>query len=199
MQPAPLSLDSTEDFFLRTLADAGVHYVVIGGHAVNFHGHERPLNDLDIVIERSEENAQRFLAALAQLGIRGDRLTIENLVEAGKKIPAPYHGVDILTSVEPVPFSEMFQESVRVQVGGIEVAVVSRKHLIAQKRLSHRPRDIADYTALLRLQESEYQHQDPEHSQREARCPITSAVSKPARPANRSPQASGSADCLNRG
>ena len=62
-----LFFDSTNKEFLRLLQDRGVLYVVIGCHAVNYHGYERHIAALDIVIENSEVNAQRFLSVLSDL------------------------------------------------------------------------------------------------------------------------------------
>ena len=50
---------------LEKLARADVRYVLVGGGAVLLHGHARVTNDLDILIEASEENARRLLGALA--------------------------------------------------------------------------------------------------------------------------------------
>ena len=62
-----LFFDSTNKEFLRLLQDRGVLYVVIGRHAVNYHGYERHIVARDIVIENSEVNAQRFLSVLSDL------------------------------------------------------------------------------------------------------------------------------------
>jgi hypothetical protein len=55
------------------LAGAGEHrvdYVVIGGLAVQAHGHTRTTQDLDLGPEPSEENRKRLRAALRALGVR---------------------------------------------------------------------------------------------------------------------------------
>ena len=53
----------TEDFreFLKCLNDAGVEYLVVGGHAVAFHGYPRATSDIDIWIGRSPNNAELAL------------------------------------------------------------------------------------------------------------------------------------------
>ncbi len=50
---------------LAKLARAEVRYVLVGGGAVLLHGHARVTADLDILVEASEENAERLLRALA--------------------------------------------------------------------------------------------------------------------------------------
>ena len=46
------------------------HLVVIGGHAVYFHGHERLTEDCDIVWLRSPESERALLAALSEIAAK---------------------------------------------------------------------------------------------------------------------------------
>jgi hypothetical protein len=55
---------------LKTLTDHGVPVVVIGGHAVSFHGHIRDTEDLDVVWLRSEAAEAALLAALSTVNAR---------------------------------------------------------------------------------------------------------------------------------
>ena len=47
-----------QDFqdFIRALNEAKVRYVLVGGYAVILHGYNRTTGDLDIWLERTEEN-----------------------------------------------------------------------------------------------------------------------------------------------
>lgn len=54
----------------ESLADAEVHYVVVGGFAVIMHGHLRATGDLDLVIGLEADNCVRALHALASIGFR---------------------------------------------------------------------------------------------------------------------------------
>jgi hypothetical protein len=60
---------STEDDtrILETLRRHGIPFVIVGGHAVNFHGFRRGTEDVDVVWFRSAENEQKLLAALTEL------------------------------------------------------------------------------------------------------------------------------------
>ena len=55
------------DVFERLEAE-GVRYVAVGGVAVVLHGHERPVKDLDIVVDPAPAEARRATAALMSLG-----------------------------------------------------------------------------------------------------------------------------------
>ena len=59
-----------DDFrdILVELHSAGARFVVVGGHAVAFHGHPRATKDLDILVEAESSNAKRVYATLAAFG-----------------------------------------------------------------------------------------------------------------------------------
>jgi hypothetical protein len=59
-----------EDFrdLLVELADAGADFVVLGGHAVAFHGHPRATKDLDVLVRADANNAAKVYRALAAFG-----------------------------------------------------------------------------------------------------------------------------------
>ncbi len=45
----------------------GIEYVIIGGHAVNFHGYIRTTEDIDIIIDPVPANRKRLLSALKSI------------------------------------------------------------------------------------------------------------------------------------
>jgi len=49
---------------LEILTDHGVRFVLIGGHAVNYHGYIRATEDIDIIFLRSSENEIKLFDAL---------------------------------------------------------------------------------------------------------------------------------------
>jgi hypothetical protein len=55
---------------LKVLARHRVPVVVIGGHAVSFHGHIRETEDLDVIWLRSQESEQALLAALTEVNAK---------------------------------------------------------------------------------------------------------------------------------
>jgi hypothetical protein len=52
----------------RLLNEAGATYLVIGGHACILHGLVRTTEDVDILIEATEENCARVIQGLARAG-----------------------------------------------------------------------------------------------------------------------------------
>lgn len=49
---------------LRTLHDAGVRFLIVGGAAATAHGSARLTQDLDVVYDRSLDNLERLVRAL---------------------------------------------------------------------------------------------------------------------------------------
>ena len=62
MDPKSLSADFRD--FLKCLNDHGVEYLLVGGHAVAYHGYVRPTQDMDVWIAVRRDNAQRMVAAI---------------------------------------------------------------------------------------------------------------------------------------
>jgi hypothetical protein len=52
---------------LKHLTHAGSPFVVIGGHAVNFHGYIRTTEDVDVVFDRTPESEKLLLTALQSI------------------------------------------------------------------------------------------------------------------------------------
>ena len=57
--------------FIALLNSTSVKYLIVGGHAVAFHGHPRFTGDIDFFVERSPENAERLEKALSDFGFAG--------------------------------------------------------------------------------------------------------------------------------
>jgi hypothetical protein len=61
-----LSKDFVE--FIECLTRRRVEYLLVGGHALAFHGWPRFTKDIDFWIRAEEENAKRVLLALTDFG-----------------------------------------------------------------------------------------------------------------------------------
>ena len=73
----PLNSDLRE--FLESLNSNEVKYVVVGGLAVAFHGAPRYTGDLDVLVEKSSDNAARLMQTLAAFGF-GNGVTNRGLL-----------------------------------------------------------------------------------------------------------------------
>ena len=52
--------------------------------------------------------------------------------------------IDVLTSLDGIEFSDAWSARLEAGIGGLEVPVLSREHLIRNKRATGRPQDLAD-------------------------------------------------------
>lgn len=148
--------------FIELLATFNTHtveYIIVGAHALAAHGHVRATNDLDIWVRPSDENAPKVLAALVKFGAPLHDLTERDLATAGTvfQIGVPPLRIDVITEIDGVAFESAWRDRLDVQLGGISVPVLSRHHLIANKKASGRLQDLAD---LERLEKDEGQPED---------------------------------------
>lgn len=74
-----LSVD--ELHVIRAFLDAGVRFLIVGGRAVQFHGHFRPTKDLDLLVDTSPENRKGLIVALKNLGAPFNQDRFEDLSE----------------------------------------------------------------------------------------------------------------------
>jgi hypothetical protein len=137
---------------LARLAEHGVAYVVIGGLAVQAHGHPRTTQDLDIVPGPGAENRRRLVAALESLAARPvGKLTAESvkLPRAGViELDTDAGGLDIhFDPPGAAPYDELRARSLELQLD-VPVRVAGLDDLIAMKQASGRPLDRSDVLAL---------------------------------------------------
>jgi len=141
---------------LAELNAAAAEYLIVGAHAVAVHGHPRASKDLDIWVRSTPENAERVYRALATFGAPLHELKIADLANAGTifQIGVEPVRVDIITSVDGVEFDEAWPARIHAEYANEPVAVISREHLIRNKKTAGRPQDLADVDALERLENS---------------------------------------------
>ena len=65
-----------QDFreFLRLLNAKGVEYLLVGGHAVGYHGYPRATADMDIWISATPESASKLAGAFREFGMDDPKL-----------------------------------------------------------------------------------------------------------------------------
>jgi nucleotidyltransferase AbiEii toxin of type IV toxin-antitoxin system len=137
---------------LRALADHGVDYIVIGGLAVQAHGHPRTTQDLDLVPDPSRANLRRLRAALSELGARpvgaSGPVAVQVPTTGVLELDTDAGGVDIhLDPPGAAPYPELRSRALALQLE-TPVLVAGRDDLISMKRASGRPIDRSDIVAL---------------------------------------------------
>lgn len=73
--------------------------MVIGGHAVSFHGYPRFTHDVDVVVLPDDENARAVIAALADFGFAATGLSVADFIKPTTVVLGrPRDQIDISTS-----------------------------------------------------------------------------------------------------
>ena len=127
---------------------AGARYLVIGGVACILHGHVRATKDVDILIERTLDNARRVLEGLEGVGYGFAREWLpEELLRKPITIIGDDPAVDIFTVAWSVKYDDAIARSSTVDGGGVKIPLVGLDDLIASKRTG-RPQDTADIAVL---------------------------------------------------
>lgn len=132
------------------LNTSGAKYLLVGGYAVALHAQPRFTKDLDIWIDLDAANPTRVFAALRSFGAPLMELTAENLAQPDLifQIGVAPNRVDVMTSIDGVRFAEAWEAREITRYGDQEVPVISRAHLIQNKRASGRPQDLIDLEIL---------------------------------------------------
>lgn len=143
-----------EDFrdILVELHRARARFVVLGGHAVAFHGHPRATKDLGILVEPTSENAQRVYAALAAFGapLSAFEVTVEDFAayDGVLQLGIPPRRIDIINRADGITFAEAIADGESFELEGRTIPVIGRGALVKNKRAAGRPQDIADVAVL---------------------------------------------------
>lgn len=151
----------TLETIVRSLASAGVRYLVVGGVAVNAYGYQRLTQDLDLVIGLRRDNLLRALEVFSGLGyrptvpvrmedfadpsIRRDWIQNKNM-----QVFSLYSGlypdteIDVFAA-EPFDFdAEYAAAEIHELAPGLPLPLVGLTTLIAMKLAADRPLDLDD-------------------------------------------------------
>jgi hypothetical protein len=137
------TLDDFRDILVE-LHEAGARFVVLGGHAVAFHGHPRATKDLDILVE-----AQRTTRVRGACRVRCTALVIRSACRglffvrrrsSNRGLPAktPHHQS---CRRHYFIFAEAIADGESFDLEGRAIPVIGRGALINNKRAAARPQD----------------------------------------------------------
>ncbi|MBI2359331.1 MAG: hypothetical protein HYV04_10575 [Deltaproteobacteria bacterium] len=140
--------------FRDLLAEFNAHnveFLVVGAHALAAHGYVRATEDLDVWVRPDPQNAKRVLESLRAFGAPLHDLTEKDLISPGVVFQigvAPLR-IDVLTAIDGVDFGEAWADRMITKFADQPIAVLSREHLIKNKRAAGRTQDLADVERLL--------------------------------------------------
>ena len=147
---------------LRSLCEAGVEFVIVGGLAAVIHGSARLTQDIDVVYSRSSANIERLVAALGPhapylrgappgLPFEWSAATIERGLNL--TLTTAIGDIDLLGEIAGAgDYDALVPHTVEVDVFGFQCRCLNLPRLIGAKRATGRPKDLdalAELEALL--------------------------------------------------
>jgi len=144
----------TEDYqdIIEIFNEQGVKYLLVGAYAMATFGYARSTYDIDIWIDKQEENVEKVLVALDEFGLSFE-ITKEDLTKDYAIIQigvAPIR-IDILTDIDGVDFKEAYQSRVEHNFGDLVASVLHIDDIIKNKMASKRAKDEIDVIELKKL------------------------------------------------
>lgn len=146
---------------LRALRDGNVHFILIGGAAIESHGVAYATKDIDVTPERGRDNLERLAAVLNGLGCQleldpddpdatielpSDYFTAATLARASIwNLRTSYGKIDL--TLDPAGFPDGYSQLVlgaqrrRVSLTNVEVVVASLDDIEHSKRIAGRDKD----------------------------------------------------------
>ena len=142
--------------FIELLNSLKVDYIVVGGHAVAFHGHPRFTGDIDLLVRLSPENSERLIDAVKKFGLEDFGLSAADFMQPGLivQLGHPPNRIDLLTSISGVDFDEAWDNKIGGDLDGLPVFYLGWDSLLKNKRASGRDKDLADVSRLSILKEA---------------------------------------------
>ncbi|MGQ9646967.1 MAG: nucleotidyl transferase AbiEii/AbiGii toxin family protein [Thermodesulfobacteriota bacterium] len=153
----------------RGFSTFGIDYLVVGGLAVNFHGVPRMTYDIDLMILLEPQNIIRLVSRLTEWGYKpkipvdprdlaDERKRNSWIQDKGMKAlnfyseKLPIGEIDIVLE-SPISYQELKDRSVKIDLGEIQVPLISIQDLIELKARAGREQDLADVKHLRRILE----------------------------------------------
>jgi hypothetical protein len=153
---------------IRTLVDAGIDFILVGGVAGTVHGSARLTRDVDVVYARSPENMRRLVDALSSHNpyLRGAPQGLPflwdlNTIQRGLNftLTTRLGDLDLLGELTGGGgFEQLREHSSTVRVFDRDVQVLDLDWLIRVKRAAGRPRDLEAVAELEALREERDRH-----------------------------------------
>ncbi len=142
---------------LSELNKNNVHYIVVGGYAVNFHGYRRTTGDIDLWIKPDNgENKKLILKSLKNLKVEDAILKEIDKLDFTKPTvfidgEEPFR-IDFMTHISNVTFDEAFEKKTVATFDNMKIPFLHLNHLILSKITTGRDKDKDDIEKLQRIE-----------------------------------------------
>ena len=156
------------DGVIKALNKNKIKYAVAGGVAVVLYGYTRLTVDLDLIVELSEKNLDKFFDTLYNLEYRpkvpvtkeefkSKQKRKEWIQKKGMVVFSFFNLKDRLKLIdvfvtEPIKFSEIEKKIEKIKINNLVLNTVCIEHLKKLKLLASRPQDLIDIRNLEEIQ-----------------------------------------------
>ena len=128
-------------------------YLVIGGRAVILHGLVRTTEDVDILVEESEDNFKRVIAGLSRMeGHYAAELTPQDFIDNVVVSIGDEVHVDVSTRAWKITYAEAAATALETTIDGVRIPYLGWETLLASKQ-TYREKDQMDLLQLRQLKE----------------------------------------------
>ena len=138
--------------FLAALNLEKVKYILVGGYSVILHGYSRTTGDMDLWVERSEENYNRIKQAFFHFGMPVFDMTQENFLSHPNwdvfTFGTPPVAIDLMVQLKGLDFKNAYVKSVLFEDDGLTIRTIHKDDLIKAKLSANRPKDQDDLANL---------------------------------------------------
>jgi hypothetical protein len=138
--------DDFKDFILY-LNQNEVEYIVVGGYAVIIRGYSRSTGDIDIWVNKTEENFIKLQKAIKAFGLPEIAIKKEEFFSDNFDVFAfgkPPYAIEIMTAVKGLDFNSTYNNSTIEQVNETPVRIIHLQNLLEAKKAAGRNKDLND-------------------------------------------------------
>lgn len=134
--------------FLEACNDNQVEYILVGGFAVILHGYQRVTGDMDVWVNRTEDNYRKIERAFRQFGMPVFDMTLDaflnhptlDVFRFGRRPNA----IDLMVKVKGLHFEDCIDLAPWFEDEGLKVRVLHINHLKQAKKEAGRFKDFDD-------------------------------------------------------
>ena len=141
---------------IKLLLKHEVDFLLVGGYAVVYHGYRRTTGDMDLWVRPSNENRDKLVNALSELGFEDEDLVVLGNMDFTAHqvftLGSEPQKIDFLTKINQVSFEDANADKVIAEFENMLVPVINLNHLVLSKINSGRRKDEADVEELQKIQ-----------------------------------------------
>jgi hypothetical protein len=144
----------TQDYrdMIEIFNNNDARYLIVGAYAMTIFGYARSTFDIDIWIDKSDENIVSVLNSLEQFGVPFE-IQASDLKKKYSvlQIGIEPNRIDLLNDIDGVIFESAWSDKVVHDFGGLYANVLNIQDIIKNKMATARPKDKIDVFELQKL------------------------------------------------